>query len=177
MRLHGRTALITGAAGGIGLACARRFIEEGARVTIADTDAARGEMAAEALGESCRFVPADVGDKADATRIVDATCDHWGRIDILVSNAGVIHLGDFLELDEADFDRVIRVNLKGSFLVGQAAARRMVAQGKRRRDRQHVLDHRRPRHREFRSLRREQGRRRPIDAGAWRSPSRRMAYG
>lgn len=129
MRLAGKTALITGAAGGIGLACARRFVEEGARVTIADIDASKGEAAAREIGPACRFVAADVGDKADATRIVDATCAQWGRLDILVSNAGIIHLGDFLELEEDDFDRVIRVNLKGCFLVGQAAARRMVAQG------------------------------------------------
>ncbi|MBR0648348.1 SDR family oxidoreductase [Roseomonas terrae] len=129
MRLAGRSALITGAAGGIGFASARRFVEEGARVTISDIDTERGERAARDLGPACRFVAADVSDKADATSIVDAACEHGGRLDILVSNAGIFHIGEFLDLEEADFDRVIRVNLKGSFLVGQAAARRMVQQG------------------------------------------------
>jgi glucose 1-dehydrogenase len=126
MRLKDKVAIVTGAAHGIGLAIARRYVAEGARVTIADVDAAAGEAAARNL-EHARFVATDVGDADNAENVVAETCRAF---DILVNNAGIIHGADFLELAEADFDRVLRVNLKGAFLVGQAAARRMVAQVK-----------------------------------------------
>jgi glucose 1-dehydrogenase len=127
MRLKDKVAIVTGAAHGIGLATARQYVAEGARVTIADVDAAAGEAAARALGNA-RFVATDVGDAASAENVVAETCRAFGDLDILVNNAGIIHGADFLDLTESDFDRVLRVNLKGAFLVGQAAARRMVAQ-------------------------------------------------
>src|SRR5215475_14179286 len=114
MRLKDKVAIVTGAAHGIGLAIARRYVAEGARVTIADIDAAAGEAAARALGQA-RFVATDVGDAGNAENVVAETCRAFG---------------DLLDLTQADFDRVLRVNLKGAFLVGQAAARRMVAQVK-----------------------------------------------
>ena len=129
MRLKDKVAIVTGAARGIGLAIARRYVAEGARVTVADIDAAAGESAARELGNA-RFLAADVGDAAKAQSMVAETCRAFGDLDILVNNAGIIHAADFLDLAEADFDRVLRVNLKGMFLVGQAAARRMVAQVK-----------------------------------------------
>jgi glucose 1-dehydrogenase len=129
MRLKGKVAIVTGAARGIGLAIARQYVAEGARVTIADIDVAAGEAAARALGNA-RFLAADVGDAKSAGNVIAETCRAFGNLDILVNNAGIIHGADFLELAEADFDRVLRVNLKGAFLVGQAAARRMVAQVK-----------------------------------------------
>ena len=129
MKLANRIAIVTGGANGIGLAIARRYVAEGARVTIADVDRQAGEAAAEALGHAqCRFIVTDVGDAGDAENVVAATCRAFGDLDILVNNAGIIHGADFLDLTEADFERVLRVNLKGAFLVGQAAARRMVAQ-------------------------------------------------
>jgi glucose 1-dehydrogenase len=128
MRLKDKVAIVTGAARGIGLAIAKRYVAEGARVTIADVDAA-GEAAARALSNA-RFLATDVGDAANARSVVAETCRAFGDLDILVNNAGIIHAADFLDLTEADFDRVLRVNLKGAFLVGQAAARRMVAQVK-----------------------------------------------
>src|SRR5262249_61839770 len=118
-----------GAAQGWGPATARRYVAEGARVTIADIDAAAGEAEAHALRQA-RFVATDVGDAGNAENVVAETCRAFGDLDILVNNAGIIHGADFLDLTQADFDRVLRVNLKGPFLVGQAAARRMVAQVK-----------------------------------------------
>lgn len=126
MRLENKVAIVTGAAQGIGLAIATRFVAEGARVMLADIGEARGRAAAAALG--AEFQPCDVGDAASAEALVAATVARFGRVDILVNNAGILHAAEFLDLEEADFDRVLRVNLKGTFLVGQAAARRMVRQ-------------------------------------------------
>jgi glucose 1-dehydrogenase len=128
-RFHGRTAIVTGAgaARGIGRACAERLAAEGANVLIADIDEKTGRDTAEKLG--ARFVRCDVGDAAAvASLITEAKAE--GGIDVLVNNAGIIHGADFLDLKEADFDRVLRVNLKGAFLVGQAVGKEMAAQVK-----------------------------------------------
>ncbi len=133
MRLKDQVAVVTGAASGIGLACARRFAAEGASVVLADVNTAAGEEAAEALqasGADALFVTCDVGDKAQVDALIDSAVAAFGGLDCVVANAGIVHACDFLELEEADFDRVLRVNLKGVFLTGQAAARQMVAQGK-----------------------------------------------
>jgi NAD(P)-dependent dehydrogenase (short-subunit alcohol dehydrogenase family) len=127
--LDGKVAIVTGGARGIGLAIARRYVAEGAKVVIGDIDQA-GEAEARALGASCRFVATDVGNAADADKLVAQATTAFGKLDVLVNNAGIIHAADFLDLKEQDFDRVLRVNLKGAFLVGQAAARQMVAQQK-----------------------------------------------
>ena len=128
MKLQGKIAVVTGGARGIGLAIAKRFSAEGASVVIADLDRATGEAAAQSLG--CRFIATDVGDTSDAHRLVATTVADHSALDVLVNNAGIIHTADFLDISEADFDRVLRVNLKGAFLVGQAAAKQMVAQVK-----------------------------------------------
>lgn len=133
MKLQGKTAIVTGAARGIGLAIAERFIRDGAKVVLSDIDASAGGAEAKRLAGSAgsaRFVRADVGAAADVAALVAEAEDAFGAIDILVNNAGISHAADFLDLTEADFDRVLRVNLKGSFLVGQAVARRMVARAK-----------------------------------------------
>jgi glucose 1-dehydrogenase len=128
MTLDGKTAIVTGAAGGIGRAVAERFLREGARVIIADVDIEKGE-ACEAdlkrLGDA-QFVKADVSRRLDVHNLVAAAVDAFGDIDILVNNAGIVHAAEFLALREEDFDRVLGVNLKGSFLVGQAVAQFMV---------------------------------------------------
>lgn len=130
MRLKGKTAIVTGGAGGIGYAIAERLLSEGARVLIADIDAAKGEKAVEALGQfgKVRFVRADVGNKADVDSLVAETIKAFGSVDVLANNAGIVHGADFLDIAEEDFDRVLRINLKGAFLVGQAVARVMVEQ-------------------------------------------------
>jgi glucose 1-dehydrogenase len=133
MRFLDQVVIVTGGAQGIGRACVDAFTSEGAAVVIADIDAAGGTKAAaeiEGRGGRARFIETDVGDAAQAQRLVDRTLEAFGRLDVLINNAGIIKTADFLEISEADFDAVLRVNLKGVFLVGQAAARAMVAQGK-----------------------------------------------
>jgi NAD(P)-dependent dehydrogenase (short-subunit alcohol dehydrogenase family) len=128
MKLENKVAIVTGGARGIGLAIARYYVAAGAKVTLADIDAAGQAAAAELGSANCRFMRIDVGDARDAENVVAETCRAFGGLDVLVNNAGIIHGAEFLNLAETDFDRVLRVNLKGAFLVGQAAARRMVAQ-------------------------------------------------
>jgi NAD(P)-dependent dehydrogenase (short-subunit alcohol dehydrogenase family) len=128
-KLAGKVAIITGAARGIGLAIARRFVDEGANVIIADILERDGALEAKRLGKAAHFVTCDVGDARQAHNLVESACRAFtGEVDVLVNNAGIFYSAEFLDLGEADFDRVLRTNLKGSFLVGQAAARKMVAQ-------------------------------------------------
>ena len=126
-RLKDKVALITGAAQGIGFACAHAFAGEGARIVLADVNADKGRKAAESVGAT--FARCDVSRKDQVTAAVEKAVSQFGRLDILVANAGIVHAADFLELEESDFDRVLAVNLKGIFLAGQAAARQMVKQG------------------------------------------------
>jgi glucose 1-dehydrogenase len=128
-KLDGKTAIVTGGARGIGLAIAKRYVAEGARVIIADIDEAAGKTAVAALGNAARFVRTDVGAAGDVRNVVAEACAA-GDLDVLVNNAGIIHTADFLDIAEADFDRVMRVNLKGMFLIGQVVAKQMVAQVK-----------------------------------------------
>ena len=124
-RLEGHVAVVTGAARGIGLACARRFAAEGARLVLADIDEAAGNRAASEL-PAAHFLRADVSRKADAHALIARAVELHGGLDILINNAGITHACDFLDLAEEDFDRVLRVNLKSMFLCGQAAARAMI---------------------------------------------------
>jgi glucose 1-dehydrogenase len=128
MNLSGKATIVTGGASGIGYAIAERFVAEGARVMIADIDDARGAKAVAALSEAGEvlFHKTNVALRADIDSLVAAAIAAFGRIDVLVNNAGIVHAADFLDVAEADFDRVIGVNLKGSFLAGQAVARHMV---------------------------------------------------
>lgn len=130
MKLDNKVAIVTGAAKGIGYAIAERFLKEGARVVVADIDADRGSEAIQQLGGfgACRFVRTDVGDRDEVDNLIAATLDFGGSVDVLVNNAGIVAGADFLDVTEADFDRVLRINLKGFFLCGQAAARQMVKQ-------------------------------------------------
>jgi meso-butanediol dehydrogenase/(S,S)-butanediol dehydrogenase/diacetyl reductase len=126
-RLTGRIGLITGAARGIGAACARRLTADGAKLVLADLDGAGvGELAAE-LDQVA--VPADVTRPEDIERIVDEPYRRWGRLDVLFNNAGVIRVQPMLEVTGEEWDRVIDVNLRAVFFVLQAVARRMLQQG------------------------------------------------
>ena len=126
-RLDQKVAIVTGATQGIGLACAERLLREGARVMLVDIKP-EGASVARQLGEQARFFTADVSLKVDVDAMIAATMSEFGRIDILINNAGVTHAADFLDLSEDDFDRVLRINLKSMFLCSQAAARHMVRQ-------------------------------------------------
>jgi NAD(P)-dependent dehydrogenase (short-subunit alcohol dehydrogenase family) len=130
MRLKDKIALVTGGAQGIGAGIVARFAAEGATVVSADiaydgkAGALRETENAAVLETHC-----DVGDEADVAAMVAAISDRFGRIDVCISNAAIVHKADFLELDVKDFDAGMRVNLRGVFLVGQAVARDMVAKG------------------------------------------------
>ncbi|MFI5444844.1 SDR family NAD(P)-dependent oxidoreductase [Polaromonas sp. UC242_47] len=125
--LKDKVCIVTGGAQGIGEACARRFAREGAQVVIADLADTPGQALATELG--ALFVHCDVGDKAQVDAVVARTVQAHGRIDVLVNNAGIFRAADFLDVTEADFDAVLRVNIKGSFLMGQAVARVMAQAG------------------------------------------------
>ena len=124
---QGRGCIVTGGAQGIGEACVRRFAAEGAQAVIADVDDLRGKALAQELG--AMYVRCDVGDKLQVDALVAQALAAHGRIDVLVNNAGIFRAADFLDVTEADFDAVLRVNLKGSFLAGQAVARAMATAG------------------------------------------------
>jgi NAD(P)-dependent dehydrogenase (short-subunit alcohol dehydrogenase family) len=129
MKLRDKVALVTGAAQGIGFACAQAFVAEGAKVMMVDLNEGAVQAAAAKVGKSAAGTACDVSKKSAVDRAVAAAVEKFGRLDILVANAGIVHAAEFLDIDEADFDRVLAVNLKGVFLAGQAAARQMVKQG------------------------------------------------
>src|SRR5215472_16997369 len=131
MKLSGKVVVITGAARGIGRACAERFLDDGAKVVVSDIDADGLARTASELArpDDLRAVAADVAKRADVDRLVAAAAKEFGRIDVMVNNAGVARNQNLLDISEKDFDDVIAVNLKGAFFGVQAAARQMIAQG------------------------------------------------
>ena len=126
MKLKDRIAIVTGAAKGIGLACAERFAADGATVIMSDVDDGAGEAAAKAIGAT--YIHCDVSRASDVDALVEGVVRRFGAIDILMNNAGIAMAGDFLSITEADLDKVLGINLKGSFLMLQACARHMVKQ-------------------------------------------------
>jgi 3-oxoacyl-[acyl-carrier protein] reductase len=133
MRLEGKRALVTGAQQGIGRAAVLALAREGADVAInwfeKETEAKQLAEEVRALKRSSLTVQGDVSKGVDVTRLVDEAYRGLGGLDILINNAGVFPRSPFLQLTEAEWDHVLDVNLKGSFLVAQAVARKMVADG------------------------------------------------
>jgi NAD(P)-dependent dehydrogenase (short-subunit alcohol dehydrogenase family) len=119
MKLRGKVAIVTGAASGIGQASAVTFAREGAKVVAVDVDQRRGEETLEIIragGGEAVFDPADVSSEAEVDRMIRDTITRWGRIDILFNNAGVVLVLPLEETSEAEWDRVMSINLKAPFL-------------------------------------------------------------
>ncbi|MEM6304030.1 MAG: SDR family oxidoreductase [Pseudomonadota bacterium] len=130
MRLRDKTAIVTGGASGFGAGIVRRFVQEGARVMVADINADAAAGFAAEVGESATAQTVDVGDSASVNAMAQAAIEAFGRVDILVNNAGVTHMPAPLdEISEADFDRVLRVNVKSVYLTAQALVPHMKAKG------------------------------------------------
>jgi 3-oxoacyl-[acyl-carrier protein] reductase len=138
MRLKDKVALITGGAAGIGKATAQRFAEEGARVVVGDLNEEAGKAFAATLGPQASFYKVNVASRFDVQAWIDAVHARYGRIDVLVNNAGIVRDGMLVkmkdgelvkQMSEADFDTVISVNLKGVFNCTQAVAPIMIRQG------------------------------------------------
>jgi 3-oxoacyl-[acyl-carrier protein] reductase len=129
-RLAGKVAVVTGGGSGFGEGIAAKFVAEGAKVLIADRDAAGGARVAQALGANARSLCVDVAQAAGVSAMLDAARDHFGGLDILVNNAGVSHRPQALEdVGEDDFDRIVAVNMKAVYLAARAVVPRFKARG------------------------------------------------
>jgi NAD(P)-dependent dehydrogenase (short-subunit alcohol dehydrogenase family) len=129
MRLEGKTALITGGAAGIGRATARLFVREGARVIIADMDLAAARTACEELGAAALPAQCDVAVAAQCRELIALAEKHFGRLDILINNAGLGALGNVVTTDEETLDRLMDVNIKGVFMCSKYAVPLMAKHG------------------------------------------------
>jgi NAD(P)-dependent dehydrogenase (short-subunit alcohol dehydrogenase family) len=129
-RLDGKSALITGAARGIGAAFARAYAQEGAKVAIADIDVGHAEATAASIGSSAYAVPLDVRSQVSIDAAVKTVEDHTGGLDILVNNAALFDLAPLTEITRESFDRLFAINVAGVLFTMQAAARSMIAAGK-----------------------------------------------
>lgn len=139
-RLNGRTAIVTGAGGGIGCAIARRLAEEGASVVLTDINVAAADAAAGGLAKSGLKAIGfrhDVTDQADWDRVLQATREAFGVVDILINNAGLAHLASIEDVTMEDWRRILSVNLDGVLLERRPVSRRC---GRRAQDRQRLLD-------------------------------------
>ncbi|MEM9474955.1 MAG: L-iditol 2-dehydrogenase [Pseudomonadota bacterium] len=129
MRLQGKTALITGAARGIGLAFAKAYVREGARVALADIDYAGAQAAAAGIGDAALAVELDVTQQDSIDAAVAQVSDAFGQIDILINNAAIFTAAPIVEVSRDDYARVFDINVSGALFMLQAVARHMIAQG------------------------------------------------
>lgn len=130
MRLAGKSALVTGAARGIGAAFAKAYAAEGARVAIGDVDTGRAEETAAAIGDGAYAVRLDVTDQASIDAAIEEIRATAGGLDILVNNAAVFDAAPIVEITRESYDRLYRINVGGTLFTLQAAARQMIAQGR-----------------------------------------------
>lgn len=132
MRLKDKVIIVTGTTSGIGLACAKRFAKEGAKVVMCARSEEKGkdqEKELLNLGYEVMFIKCDVSKKAEVDNVVNKTIDKYKKIDGVLNNAGINHSASFFDTTEEDWDRVMSVDLKGTFLMSQAVAREMVREG------------------------------------------------
>ncbi len=128
-RLDGKSALITGAARGIGRAFAEAYVREGARVAIADIDIARARQTASDIGEAAIAIEMDVTRQDSIESAVAEAASELNGIDILINNAAIFTAAPIEEIERADYDRVFQINVAGTLFTMQAVARRMIARG------------------------------------------------
>jgi 3-oxoacyl-[acyl-carrier protein] reductase len=128
MRFQDKVVIVTGGAAGIGRVTAERFAAEGAKLAICDVNPEAGAAAAAALGPEASFRQVDVADEAAVAEWIDAVAERYGRIDVLVNNAGITRDALLLRMKAADWDLVMNINLKGAFLCTRAAVRHMAQQ-------------------------------------------------
>lgn len=129
MQLQNKTALITGGGRGIGLAFARRYVDEGARVAIADVDVDRAQAAAETIGTQAIAVQMDVADQNSIKLGVAQTIDRLGHIDILINNAAVFTAAPIVDITAEDYQRTFDINVAGTLFTLQAVAKHMIDRG------------------------------------------------
>lgn len=130
MRVKDKVIVITGAAHGIGRETAHVLAREGAKVMVIDRDGQAAARVADEIGDQAIACEVDITDRSQVDRAVEKAVEHWGRIDVLINNAGITHDGTLAKMTEDQFDRVIDVNLKGVFHCTQAVLPHMVSQGK-----------------------------------------------
>ncbi len=143
MTVSDQVVIVTGGAAGIGFACVRRFLEDGYRAVIADANETAGQRALvdlEMHDGKVVFMHCDVSDKLQVHNLIAETLSQFGRIDVLINNAGIALKGGALDLSEDDFDRVLAVNLRGAFLVSKHVVEYMVDEIENREDRSRLTD-------------------------------------
>ena len=129
MRFTNKVAIVTGAGSGIGYTIAEHLAQEGATVVVNDVDERLAQSAAARIGAAASCQPGDMASLTDIQALVDDTLAQFGRIDLLVANAGITHFGDFFAVTPKDFQRVVDLNLRGTFFLVQAVARHLRERG------------------------------------------------
>jgi len=127
MRLKEKTAIITGGGTGIGLACARLFAQEGARVAIFGRRQDRLDQAQKEIGDAVLAVQGDITKEKDTARLVETTVKQLGKVDILINNAGIFGGGPIHETDDAVWDQTFNINMRGVFQLTRKVLRQMIA--------------------------------------------------